>query len=134
MANALKNQLTDLLARLGTLYSQERGVPGVLFETDAGTLRQAVPACLGAEHTIFSDKLLDDLKLSGEGSPDHAEFMQLVEPGLENGNIEYAAVGEPDLFEPENQFEPGGFYFCFLFTFTNTRDKNLLVAFKCGRS
>ncbi len=128
--DALKSELTALVAALGDHYGQESGDHGTVQETDAGTIAEAVPGCLGAEYTIVSNKLLDLFKSVGGKNRNHKKFIKLVEDhGLEFGTVEYASVGEPDLFDPDAN-DPGGLYFCFLFIRLNASDKNLFVSFR----
>lgn len=133
--DALKARLTALLARMGNGYGQDAGGDGQLQETSAATIAEAVPSCIGPEHTMIETRLLDRFETLGEDVDGHAEFMQLVKDwGLEFGNVLYAAVGVPECFYPDNPNDKGGWHFCFLFLRANCEDKNLLVTFRTSET
>lgn len=132
--DALKTRLTALLARIDTGYSQDACDPGQIHETDASTIAEAIPGCLGQRYTLISPKFMDLLDTMGADFDDataHADFMQAVEDGgFQFGNVLYAAVGDPECFSPNRAHSNGGWYFCFLFLRANCVDKNLLVTFR----
>lgn len=127
--NGLKDKLTSILARVGDCYGQESANDGVLHEVAADTITEAVRGTLGPTFTIIDRRYFDEFQRFGEGTDGHDELMALIK---EHPGVEYAAVGDPDYFDPNATSSPGGFHFCFLFRSHNAKVKNLLVTFRCA--